>query len=52
MNLDWDEVPIILADQLQLTEYRLEEKWVNTTNVTYTNSQQHYGHFGKMCFFN
>ncbi|XP_043281426.1 pH-sensitive chloride channel 2 isoform X2 [Venturia canescens] len=45
MKLDWDEAPIILADELHLTEYRLVEKWVNKSAVSYTAAQQHYGHF-------
>ncbi|KAL7294395.1 hypothetical protein TKK_0012400 [Trichogramma kaykai] len=45
MVLEWDEVPIILADELHLTEYKLMGQWVNTTNVTYTSAEQHYGHF-------
>lgn len=46
MKLDWDESPIVLAEELHLTEYRLVEKWVNKTEVSYTAAQQHYGHFG------
>ncbi|KAK0077460.1 hypothetical protein PV326_010037, partial [Microctonus aethiopoides] len=45
MKLDWDESPIVLAEELHLTEYRLVEKWVNNTEVSYTAAQQHYGHF-------
>lgn len=50
MVLYWDQEPIILANELHLTEYKLVEKWVNTSEVFYTTSQQHYGHFG-MYFF-
>lgn len=50
MILDWDEDPIILADELHLTEYKLVEKWVNKSRVSYTTSQQHYGHFGNFFF--
>lgn len=46
MLLKWDEDPIILADELHLTEYRLVEQWVNQSEVSYTAAQQHYGHFG------
>lgn len=46
MKLEWDEAPIVLADELHLTEYRLVEKWVNSSEVSYTAAQQHYGHFG------
>ncbi|KAG8042167.1 hypothetical protein G9C98_000158 [Cotesia typhae] len=45
MKLDWDESPIVLSKELHLTEYRLVEKWVNETEVSYTAAQQHYGHF-------
>ncbi|XP_015428712.1 PREDICTED: glycine receptor subunit alpha-2-like [Dufourea novaeangliae] len=45
MVLLWDQEPIILADELHLTEYKLVDKWVNTSEVFYTTSQQHYGHF-------
>ncbi|XP_012169554.1 pH-sensitive chloride channel 2-like isoform X1 [Bombus affinis] len=45
MVLYWDQDPIILADELHLTEYKLFDKWVNTSEVFYTTSQQHYGHF-------
>ncbi|XP_058804984.1 pH-sensitive chloride channel 2-like isoform X2 [Phymastichus coffea] len=45
MILKWDEAPIILADELHLTEYRLVEQWVNQSEVSYTTAQQHYGHF-------
>ncbi|XP_076764753.1 LOW QUALITY PROTEIN: pH-sensitive chloride channel 2-like [Xylocopa sonorina] len=45
MVLYWDQQPIILADELHLTEYKLMDKWVNTSEVFYTTSQQHYGHF-------
>ncbi|XP_034948508.1 LOW QUALITY PROTEIN: kinesin-like protein KIF19 [Chelonus insularis] len=45
MKLEWDEAPIILAEELHLTEYRLVEKWVNESEVSYTAAQQHYGHF-------
>ncbi|XP_061942123.1 pH-sensitive chloride channel 2 isoform X4 [Apis cerana] len=45
MVLYWDQEPIILANELHLTEYKLVEKWVNTSEVFYTTSQQHYGHF-------
>ncbi|XP_012348266.2 glycine receptor subunit alpha-3-like [Apis florea] len=45
MVLYWDQEPIILADELHLTEYKLVEKWVNASEVFYTISQQHYGHF-------
>lgn len=48
MKLDWDESPIVLSKELHLTEYRLVEKWVNETEVSYTAAQQHYGHFGKL----
>jgi hypothetical protein len=47
MILNWDEAPIVLADELHLTEYRLVDKWVNRSEVSYTTAQQHYGHFGK-----
>lgn len=47
MELVWDEDPIVLADELHLTEYKLVEKWVNQSQVSYTTAQQHYGHFGK-----
>ncbi|XP_036144246.1 pH-sensitive chloride channel 2 isoform X1 [Monomorium pharaonis] len=42
MVLDWDKTPIVIADNLYLTEYKLMDKWVNRS---YTSSQQHYGHF-------
>lgn len=45
MELKWDEEPIILADELHLTEYKLVDKWVNQSQVSYTTAQQHYGHF-------
>ncbi|XP_011503743.1 PREDICTED: glycine receptor subunit alpha-2-like [Ceratosolen solmsi marchali] len=45
MVLNWDEAPIVLADELHLTEYRLVDKWVNRSEVSYTTAQQHYGHF-------
>lgn len=45
MIIVWDENPIILADELHLTEYRLVDKWVNTSKVSYTPAEQHYGHF-------
>ncbi|XP_011308600.1 glycine receptor subunit alpha-2-like [Fopius arisanus] len=45
IKLDWDESPMVVADELHLTEYRLVEKWVNGTEVSYTAAQQHYGHF-------
>ncbi|XP_008209307.1 cys-loop ligand-gated ion channel subunit isoform X1 [Nasonia vitripennis] len=45
MILNWDEAPIVLADELHLTEYRLVEQWVNRSEVSYTTAQQHYGHF-------
>ncbi|XP_024940831.1 glycine receptor subunit alphaZ1 isoform X3 [Cephus cinctus] len=45
MQLDWDETPIILADELHLTEYSLVSSWVNKSEVSYTVAQQHYGHF-------
>ncbi|XP_014206145.1 glycine receptor subunit alpha-2-like isoform X1 [Copidosoma floridanum] len=45
MVLDWDDEPIVLAKELHLTEYKLVEKWVNKSDVSYTTSQQHYGHF-------
>lgn len=48
MIIDWDENPIILADELHLTEYRLVDKWVNRSKVSYTPAEQHYGHFGKL----
>lgn len=51
MIIVWDENPIILADELHLTEYRLVDKWVNTSKVSYTPAEQHYGHFGKFDFF-
>lgn len=47
MELVWDDEPIVLADELHLTEYKLVEKWVNQSHVSYTTAQQHYGHFGK-----
>lgn len=47
MILEWDEGPIVLADELHLTEYKLVERWVNQSKVSYTAAQQHYGHFGK-----
>lgn len=50
MVLYWDQEPIILADELHLTEYKLVEKWVNSSEIFYTTSQQYYGHFG-MYFF-
>lgn len=46
MVLYWDQEPIILADELHLTEYKLIDKWVNTSEVFYATSEQHYGHFG------
>lgn len=46
MVLYWDEAPLVLSDELHLTEYRLVGKWVNETEVSYTTAQQHYGHFG------
>ncbi|CAK9822021.1 pH-sensitive chloride channel 2 [Anthophora retusa] len=45
MVLYWDQEPIILADELHLTEYKLMDKWVNASEVFYTTSQQHFGHF-------
>ncbi|KAJ8680426.1 hypothetical protein QAD02_016213 [Eretmocerus hayati] len=45
MVLSWDDEPIVLADELHLTEYRLVNKWVNQSEVSYTMAQQHYGHF-------
>ncbi|XP_078039944.1 pH-sensitive chloride channel 2 isoform X1 [Augochlora pura] len=45
MMLIWDRDPIILADELHLTEYKLVDKWVNKTDVFYTTMEQHYGHF-------
>ncbi|XP_006563760.1 glycine receptor subunit alpha-2 isoform X3 [Apis mellifera] len=45
MVLYWDQEPIILADELHLTEYKLVEKWVNSSEIFYTTSQQYYGHF-------
>ncbi|XP_066588921.1 pH-sensitive chloride channel 2 [Prorops nasuta] len=45
MVLEWDDDPIVLADELHLTEYKLVDKWVNKSQVSYTASQQHYGHF-------
>nr|XP_033329433.1 glycine receptor subunit alpha-2-like isoform X2 [Megalopta genalis] len=45
MMLIWDQDPIILADELHLTEYKLVDKWVNMSEVLYTTAQQHYGHF-------
>ncbi|KOX68996.1 Transducin beta-like protein 3 [Melipona quadrifasciata] len=49
MVLYWDQDPIILADELHLTEYKLIEKWVNTSEVYYTTSQQHYaGNFSSL----
>lgn len=47
MVLDWDEDPIVIADNLYLTEYKLVDTWVNRSGVSYT-SQHHYGHFGKI----
>ncbi|PBC28864.1 Glycine receptor subunit alpha-3 [Apis cerana cerana] len=49
MVLYWDQEPIILANELHLTEYKLVEKWVNTSEVFYTTSQQHYaGNFSSI----
>ncbi|CAD1477676.1 unnamed protein product, partial [Heterotrigona itama] len=49
MELYWDQDPIIFADELHLTEYKLIEKWVNTSEVYYTTSQQHYaGNFSSL----
>lgn len=48
MKLDWDESPVVLADELHLTEYRLVEKWVNGTETSYTIAEQHFGHFGNI----
>ncbi|XP_012283682.1 glycine receptor subunit alpha-2 [Orussus abietinus] len=45
MELDWDEDPIVLAEELHLTEYKLVGTWVNKSVVSYTVAQQHYGHF-------
>lgn len=45
MKLEWEESPILLADELHLTEYSLVANWVNESEVSYTVSQQHYGHF-------
>ncbi|XP_018350932.1 PREDICTED: glycine receptor subunit alpha-3-like [Trachymyrmex septentrionalis] len=45
MVLDWDEDPIVIADNLYLTEYKLMDMWVNRSGITYTPSQYHYGHF-------
>ncbi|XP_026670438.1 glycine receptor subunit alphaZ1-like isoform X3 [Ceratina calcarata] len=45
MVLRWDQESIILADELHLTEYKIIGKWVNTSEVVYTVSQQLYGHF-------
>ena len=50
MKIDWDESPIVFADELHLTEYKLVDKWVNRTEVSYTAAQQHYGHFGTFIF--
>jgi len=50
MLLDWDEDPIVIADNLYLTEYKLVDTWVNRSGVSYTSSQHHYGHFGKTQF--
>lgn len=47
MVLDWDEDPIVIASDLYLTEYKLVDTWVNRSGVSYTDSQYHYGHFGK-----
>ncbi|XP_011635496.1 glycine receptor subunit alpha-2-like isoform X2 [Pogonomyrmex barbatus] len=45
MVLDWDDDPIVIADNLYLTEYKLVDTWVNRSGVSYTSSQHHYGHF-------
>ncbi|XP_011139596.1 gamma-aminobutyric acid receptor subunit beta-1 isoform X2 [Harpegnathos saltator] len=46
MVLDWDEEPIVIASNLYLTEYKLVGTWVNSSGISYTPSQYHYGHFG------
>jgi len=48
MVLDWDEDPIVIADNLYLSEYKLMDTWVNRSGISYTPSQYHYGHFGKV----
>ncbi|EGI70447.1 Glycine receptor subunit alpha-3 [Acromyrmex echinatior] len=45
MVLDWDEDPIVIADNLYLTEYKLMDTWVNRSGISYIPSQYHYGHF-------
>ncbi|XP_018044225.1 PREDICTED: glycine receptor subunit alpha-3-like [Atta colombica] len=45
MMLDWDEDPIVIADNLYLSEYKLMDTWVNRSGISYTPSQYHYGHF-------
>lgn len=47
MVLDWEEEPVVIADNLYLTEYKLIDMWANSSGVSYTSSQYHYGHFGK-----
>ncbi|XP_071650612.1 pH-sensitive chloride channel 2 isoform X1 [Temnothorax longispinosus] len=49
MVLDWDEYPIVIADNLYLTEYKLVDTWVNRSGVSYTPSQHHYaGNFSSI----
>lgn len=49
MVLDWEEEqPVVIADDLYLTEYKLVDTWVNSSGISYTSSQYHYGHFGKL----
>jgi len=47
MILDWDKDPIVIANDLYLTEYKLVDTWANSSGVSYTSWQYHYGHFGK-----
>ncbi|KAL6422586.1 hypothetical protein ACFW04_010671 [Cataglyphis niger] len=45
MVLDWDKDPIVIANNLYLTEYKLVDTWVNRSGVSYSSWQYHYGHF-------
>ncbi|XP_072748002.1 pH-sensitive chloride channel 2 isoform X1 [Anoplolepis gracilipes] len=45
MVLDWDKNPIVIANNLYLTEYKLVDTWVNRSGVSYNSWQYHYGHF-------